>query len=90
MHLLENSVGTQTDDSFSDASNSIHVYVDTQSMINDIIEKIPDVLMYLKSAGQDLLFLEPSLPAADLFDFVTLQPLHELPEDLQITVHGMP
>ena len=27
-------------------------------MINDIIEKIPDVLMYLKSAGQDRTFLQ--------------------------------
>jgi len=50
MHLLENSVGTQTDDSFSDASISIHVDVDTQSMINDIFEKIPAVFMYLKMA----------------------------------------
>ena len=51
-------VEKQTEDSFSDASNSILVDDDKQSMINYIIEKIPDVSMYLKSADEDMLFIQ--------------------------------
>ena len=51
-------------------SNSIHVDVDTQSMINNIFEKIPAVFMYLKSAGQDRTFLQ--------YMYVTLLAAHRL------------